>query len=906
MSISTAMRLATDASESALILALGDAHDVLECGGKASRLARAQALGFDVPDGFVVKATAFLRFLKDAGIEVALNDVLTCLRAGERDEATVILSKIEARAGAEPLPSELVGLIEEQIGRFERADALIVRSSAVGEDSGHASFAGQLESIRDLQSPNAVVRAIKQCWTSYWSLSSLSYRIASGVDLAGLAVLVQRQIRSRLSGVIFSRYPDEQKAAKGLMYCEYCYGSGEGLASGELTPGAISIRRTDLTWNLLSQPDQEYEGAEHIELHNDLVHALGRAALILEEHTREPQDIEWTVENDGTLFIVQSRPITAGLHKDHTSLILWSNANINENFPEPVSPLLYSIARDGYAHYFRNLGRAFGISESRLRSVDQSLRNIIGAHGGRLYYNLTSIHEVLGVSPIASWLRNSFDQFVGTDSTHAISQRPVRPAKCLRDRAARLLDGLRVAVCTVRQYLRISDRVSQFESEVDDFATRTEPDVLASKELPDLHRDLLAFLDLRFWRWTNAGLADTAAMASSGLLLQALKRVYSPEIAAQRQAVLLMGLTGLVSRGPAEDLWELAEEVRASAPLAALFRDSAPADICAALESEQQWLAFHVSMKAYLKRWGYRCSRELMLTTPSFSERPEDLITILKIYLESQPPAPAVLVEKQRRARELAADELLDDVASCGIGWIRGRLSVAVTRILLRATHGAIALRERVRLKQALLYGRLRLVALSIGEQLVERDVLEARDDVFFLTYQELDAILSGTALFPYKVTDQIRVRRSEHNRLSEMVVPDVFSLPLGTYLDPHPKIYGGSGPNKSVNGGLSGQGVCPGCITARAAVVDDVNDASKLLPGDVLVTRQTDPGWASVLYLVNGLVTERGGLLSHGAIVAREFGIPAVVGVEGAMREIPHGKKVFLDGASGLVRSVD
>lgn len=900
------MELAADRLDEAAILPLRDAHDALACGGKAAQLARMQALGLRVPDGFVITTVEFQRFLERAGIRVALDRVMACLRAGERQEAIAMLSEIEAQALAEPLPSELADQVEKQIRHLGDTDTLIVRSSAVGEDSARASFAGQLESIRDLGSPEAVVRAVKRCWGSCWSLSSLSYQIASGVRLQGLAVIVQRQIRSRLSGVLFTRSPDAGQAFNGLMYCEYCHGSGDGLARGEITPGAMTIRRTDLAWKRLSHPQQERDEPRPVRLDDGFVRALGRVAMTLEERSGEPQDIEWTVDDSDTLFVVQSRPITVHAGAVDVPLTLWSNANINENFPEPVSPLLYSIARDGYAHYFRNLGRAFGISESRLRSVDHSLRNIIGAHGGRLYYNLTSIHEVLGATPIASWLRESFDQFVGTDGTGVMAPSPVESDGSPRHRGTRWLEGVRVLACTTRQYLHLSRRVARFESEVDDYAWRTEPNGLASKDLPELHRDLLTFLDIRFRRWTNAGLADTAAMACSGLLLQVLKRVFPAETAAQRQSVLLMGIPGLVSRGPAEDLWALAEQIRASASLAALFHDHGPADIHAAIESDSRWRAFRDAVNAYLHRWGHRCSRELMLTTPSFSERPEDLVAILKIYLQGRSRSPAELVDGQRRARERASAELLDAVATRGVGVSRGRLAVAAVRILLRATHSAIALRERVRLKQALLYGRLRFVALAIGERLVNRDVLSVPEDIFFLTYQEVDAILSGATLFPYQVTDQIRLRRFEHGCLAGMQVPDVFSLPRGTYLNPHSGSDAKRVSGESIDGELVGQGVCPGCITARAAIVDDVGDASKLSAGDVLVTRQTDPGWASVLYLVSGLVTERGGLLSHGAIVAREFGIPAVVGVEGATRRIPHGKKVFIDGAGGLVRSVD
>jgi pyruvate,water dikinase len=229
------------------------------------------------------------------------------------------------------------------------------------------------------------------------------------------------------------------------------------------------------------------------------------------------------------------------------------------------------------------------------------------------------------------------------------------------------------------------------------------------------------------------------------------------------------------------------------------------------------------------------------------------------------------------------------------VGWRRG----TVLRVLLRWTKASIRLRERARLKQALLYSRLRRVALAVGDDLCADGRIERREDVFMLTMEELDALLSGSAMFP-DVRALIEIRRREHTRLGAMKPPDTFTLAEGTYLED-----AGITPITSAAGGsvLTGTSACGGRTTARATVLSDVTEAHRLRPGDILVTRQTDPGWGPVFPLISGLVMERGGMLSHGAIIAREFGIPSIVGVADATRLIPSGATVCLDGDRGSVR---
>jgi pyruvate,water dikinase len=231
--------------------------------------------------------------------------------------------------------------------------------------------------------------------------------------------------------------------------------------------------------------------------------------------------------------------------------------------------------------------------------------------------------------------------------------------------------------------------------------------------------------------------------------------------------------------------------------------------------------------------------------------------------------------------------------------FVPGVLQSAVVSRVLLWTQACICLRERARVKQALLYSRLRRIVLEIGGRLVSANRLERADDVFFLSAGELDALLSGGAMFPDGTRGLVALRRDQHATETKRTPPDGFALREGEYFV-STSVVEAAAPASATT--LEGVGACGGVVTAAAAVLADVKDSGRLRAGDILVTRQTDPGWGPVFPLISGLVVERGGMLSHGAIIAREFGIPSVVGVANATRYIRHGSLVTVDGNRGAV----
>jgi phosphohistidine swiveling domain-containing protein len=486
----------------------------------------------------------------------------------------------------------------------------------------------------------------------------------------------------------------------------------------------------------------------------------------------------------------------------------------------------------------------------------------------------------LRLAPFGDALTSSFDTFVGADGSDVRAE-TARAASTL----AQAAEVAVIAIKSARLFFDLENRVTRFERTVDKFAARTKPEFLGAMSLPELGRALSEFVEIRCHRWLDASLADAASMLCYGALERLLKRVSS---SAGVLPSLLKAIPNVVSGEPVLALWDLSRRIRADAELLESFETLRSEEMLRVIRSTERFTAFRVAFEKYLDDWGFRCSEELMLTTPSLQEEPAPVIDMLRGYALVDGPSPRETMRHQAIERARETRELLEQLTP---------VQAALLNTLLPRTHAAIRYRERARLKQALLYSRCRRVALAMGEALEHRGALAKRDDVFFLTAPELIEFVGGGALSPSALRETVRVRRDEHAQLSATTPPDAFTLDEGEYWN------GEAGAADSSNDALSGAAACGGVATGRATVLRDVTESSRLAQGDIIVTKQTDPGWGPVFFLISGLVIERGGMLSHGAIIAREFGVPCVVGVKRAMERIPSGETITVNGNNGTVR---
>ncbi|MCB1887721.1 MAG: hypothetical protein KDH20_08945, partial [Rhodocyclaceae bacterium] len=697
------------------LVPLESAADQAGFGGKATTLARLVGAGFDVPAAHLVLPEA-----RDAALVAPLAARLEALSA---EFATLSPEQRARRAAA--LRAEVEGLdlppgVDEALARIAaEGGPWVVRSSAAGEDSASHSFAGQLDSVLGVADRDGLGAAIRRVWASAWSDRSLAYQARTGHALAGGCVIVQRQVDARWAGVMFSVSPVDPAALR----IEYCAGLADRLVDGSVTPSAASLFRDGC--GLLAHEAGDDGG----DLDDAALTQLARLALRIEVALGYPVDVEWVIDQAGHPWIVQARPITVPAGIPDREGERWSNANIAENFPEPVSPLLYSIVRAGYTAYFRNLGLGFGISRRRIAAMEDALAAVVGAHRGRLYYNLTHIHTLIRLAPGGAWLTRFFNEFTGAREYPAdVCQRPAG------GRIAQAAELLRVALSVLWQYAFLQRRVAAFERRVDAYCDGLRLASLPERSRGELLAALRGFMAIRLRHWNGAALADTAAMVCYGALGQLLAR-WLPGSADERQHNrLLVGLPDLASHLPVQKLWALSRRIPDDPALATLFKGPVER-ILPALRGEPRYAGFLDLLESYLEDWGFRSSGELMLCHPSPLEAPEATLALLKSYLRLAGPSPDARLAEQEAEREAATRDMARAVAA-GRRWARLPLFGRAWWFerVLAATQESIRLRERARMKQARLYVCLRHVVLEAGRRLQAEGLLEAPDDVLLLT----------------------------------------------------------------------------------------------------------------------------------------------------------------------------
>ncbi len=762
---------------------LTDADIVLGCGGKAAQLSRMLAMGLPVPTGFVVTDLAFQAFLDHNSLRQTAEKISSLLGHDSLPKLNALAGELRQRILAGELPNGVREALNQLGTRFTPPKTLIVRSSALGEDGAMASFAGQLDSILNVEVAE-LAPALLACWASYWSERVLFYQHARGVRLAGMGVIVQEQVDPLFAGVLFTANLDLASGSADDLLVEYHPGHGEALVQGRVDPGRVVIARDSSRVRHLAVPEED-RGSPG----DDFFLELSQAALAVETACGVPQDVEWAQDAERGLWLVQSRPITRG-HKrpacepspatgptseplvatearghkrpscepppatEPTSkplvatearghkrlacepspatgltseplvatedLILWSNANVNENYPEPISPLLYSIASTSYYHYFRNLGLVFGVAPARIAAMEQPLRHIIGVHGARMYYHLTNIHAVLRAAPFGEQLADYFSAFTGAEAPAGTGERrgvipPVTASTGgMTPRRSPVSAGWRslfeaalIALKAVRVFRTLPRRVAEFESTVDQFAERTTPDRLARADLRGLLDAFRGFLDIRFHRWTNAGLADAAAMISYGGLKHLLRREFPQADQSALHNTLLKGLTDVISSAPLIELWRLSRIIRNDPEVAACFARFDNVALLDALHAGQI-PAFGNDLLEYLNRWGFRRSGELMLTVPGFLEEPGPLLDILRAYALVDGESPADRLNRQRMDRNTETQRVVEILSHRRMfRWLPWPSLAGLVRRLLHGCQIAITLRERARTRQALLYAAL-------------------------------------------------------------------------------------------------------------------------------------------------------------------------------------------------------
>ncbi len=834
------------------------ASDIETVGGKAANLGELVRASFPVPDGFVLTTDAYLQAAQAAGVDP--ND--------PGDAATRL------RTAAIP---ESVAAAATQAYRALGGGPVAVRSSATAEDLPGASFAGQHDSYLNVLGEVDLLDAIRRCWASLWNERAVAYRHANGISPDGvrLAVVVQKMVDASAAGVLFTADPVTGRRRQTVI--EAIAGLGERLVSGAVDPDhyVVDTPRGKVL-------ERRLVGAEAV-LSDTEVLRLAELAAQVEARFGAPQDIEFAlagVDTDRRMWLVQSRPITtlyplpAHVPDPELDLRVYLSANVFQGYFEPLSPM--------GIQFFQLLGSGvYGAFGARIADAVAGPPGLVDA-GMRLFVDVTPVmrdrfgQRAFGSILSAGEARSSVVlRRLAADPRLAPTDVPTLRS-LWRITAGLMRIGLpRAALQVLRRPLPMRAR---FEGEME---------AIARLELPR-QADASELLD-----------------AFERLLLQATPHLLPRLLGLMAPAMLTLGLTNALLRGVARPdeiqtltrgapnnlttemdlaLWALAARLRSDHDSRRALLERQPADLARAYGDASLPNTLQRELAAFLARYGFRSIGEIDIGVKRWSEDPTHILGVLANYvrLEDGSLAPDAQFARGRAA----ADAMLTEL----VGRLHGPRRW-LARLVLRRLRMLIGFREAPK------YHIIRLLAtparqllLGAGADLASRGLLSEPEDVFFLRLPEARRAARGDDLRATVASRrQVFERERARRHLPRVLLSD------GT--DAEAALVSAT----ATGDGLRGSPASPGLVSGTARVIRSPVGA-RLEPGEILVAPSTDPGWTPLFLTAGGLVMEMGGMLSHGAVVAREYGIPAVVGVAGATERIATGQRVTVDGSAGTV----
>jgi len=861
-------------------------------GGKARALARMTDADLPVPEWFVVLPSAF-----HASAPQALSDSLRDANLDPRDLVASVCLAADVLAEVSRAVAELA----------PEGGVLAVRSSASDEDSARLSFAGQLESFLFVE-PDAVATKIVAVWASGFSERLMRYRREAGLDaLAGIpAVIVQRMVDGDTSGVAFSADPVSGRL--GIAVVAAVPGLGSALVSGE---AAADTWRVDRTGNIVERivevkplmhrrNSSSPEGVTSVvtplarqsapALDDTQVRAVAALARSAEAYFSRPQDIEWTLEGEH-LYLLQSRPVTTLADKADPDArrMLWDNSNIIESYSGVTTPLTFSFARKAYEHVYREFCRLVKVPEGVIEARSDMFSCMLGLVRGRVYYNLFNWYRLVSVLPGYRFNRRFMEQMMGVSTAlpENLAAAQDQPGK-----GARVLDAMRLAWTMLSfafNVLTLERRMQRFYARLRDTLGERRPDLsgLRADELVIHYRQLEQRL---LNQWDAPIVNDFATMIFHGLLRR-LSSTWAGDTHDTLHNDLLCAEKGMVSQEPAV-------RVRAMARLAsadeALVRRLCEGNVPSMRRALRGHPALEAEVAAYLERFGDRCMEELKLESPTLHDDPSPLLRAVGQYASD-------LARHDARASEAAEQHVRESAER--------RVHAALARRPLRRllfgwvlanARARMRARENLRLERTRVFGRARQIAVELGRRYAAIDCLEDARDVFYLEVEEMLGFVEGRAT-TIDLKGLARVRKAEFAAWEQMPAPaDRFET---TGIPYRGNDFGGTektilAPGEST---LKGLGCCPGIVRGPVRLVRNPRTAI-VKPGEILVAERTDPGWVMIFPSASGLLVERGSLLSHSAIVARELGLPTIVSLPGLTRWLGDGDWVEMDGSTGIV----
>jgi rifampicin phosphotransferase len=850
-----------------------DQKQIALVGGKGACLGELSRIdGIRVPAGFCVTTHCFQQMLARAP---SIDEHLDRLSRLNPDDGEAILSltfEIRRIIEATDIPVEVETAIIKALGGLGTESPCAVRSSATAEDMPTASFAGQLDTYLNVVGPSAILGHISRCWASVFTARAATYCLRNGFEhrKIHMAVVVQQMVFPQSAGIVFTA--DPMTFNRKVTAVEACFGLGQALVSGLVNPDIYKVRDGEIISRAIAAKQRatfalrgggtqdraiEPEHQRQPALTDAQVVALAQIGRRLELHFDQPQDIEWCLVEGQGLSVLQSRPITT-------------------LYPIPVvgdeeNHVFVSV---GHAQMMTDAMKPLGISMWQL-TTPRPMKEA----GGRLFVDVT---KELGSPRTRAGLLETFcrsdpltgdamrtvvqrDDFIPTlpDQTPAAAPTGEAPAPIPTDPAivSDLIDHNQDSLAALKRDIRTKSGSALFDFIMADIQE-------LKRILFDPHSHQVFMTAMEATWWLNENLQNWLGEQNAA---DTLTRSVSHNITSE------MGLA----------LLDVADTIRPHTDVVDFLRhvdNEGFLDELPRLEGGNQ---ARQALKTFLEKYGMRCTGEIDITRPRWNERPTTLLPVLLSNIENfEPDAGAQIFEQGQREAWEKERELLERLRFLPDG---ERKAQEVKQMIDRV-RTFIGYREYPKYGMVSRYSLYKQALLREADRLVQAGLLSDAGDIFYLTFQELREVVRTNRVDASLISSRKIAFESYRTLTPPRVLTSEGESINGTYRrDDLP------------SGALVGLPVSSGTIEGRARVVLDMAGAD-LNAGDILVTTYTDPSWTPLFVAIKGLVTEVGGLMTHGAVIAREYGLPAVVGVEQATRLIRDGQLIRVDGTNGYV----
>jgi phosphoenolpyruvate synthase/pyruvate phosphate dikinase len=847
-------------------------------GGKATNLGELAAIkDISVPDGFCITTEAYKRVTKNNREIKSLLDELARLKANERENISVISEKVRGVIEATPISAEIEAAIVGHLAKFDEMAAFAVRSSATAEDLPSASFAGQQDTYLNVIGKAAILKHISKCWASLFTDRAVTYRLQNGFDhrKVYLAVVVQQMVFPQAAGIMFTADPGT--ANRKVLSIDASFGLGEAMVSGLVNADLYKVCKGNIIDKKISAKklaisalkeggtiEQEIEPAKQNSqvLTDEQILQLERVGRKIEEHFGCPQDIEWCLADD-VFYIVQSRPIT--------TLYPIPEANDQEN---------HVYVSVGHQQMMTDAMKPLGLSFFLL-ITPAPMRKA----GGRLFVDVT---HYLASPASRKWVIDALgksDPLI-KDALATIIERGDF-IKLLPDEEQNPAPANRVMQPSVSQaeienapeivVHLISNSQNSIEMAKQNIQTKSGPALFGFilEDIPQLKKIIsdpkslaviMAGMDASFW--INEKMQEWLGEKNAA---DAIAQSVPNNITSE------MGLA----------LLDVADIIRPYPAIVAYLQDVKEDNFLDKLVQFDGGQEARDAIHAYLDKYGMRCSGEIDITKTRWSEKPITLVPMILGNIKNFETGAAGrnlirgLQEALKKEEELLRrlKELPD-----------GEQKATETKRMIDLVRKFAGYREYPKYSMISRYFVYKQALMKEAERLVQANVIHEKEDIYYLTFEELHE-----AVRTNKLDQELISKRKEEYKLYEKLTPPRVITSDGEI------ITGNYNREDLPTGAIVGLPVSSGIIEGRARVVLSMEHAV-LDDGDILVTTFTDPSWTPLFVSIKGLVTEVGGLMTHGAVIAREYGLPAVVGVEHATSLIKDGQRIRVNGTDGNV----